>query len=278
MGRLSSRSSRALGDADIMTNFVASFDGIKIAYSDSGGAKPALVFVHGWSCNRSFWSSQTDFFAKAYRVIQIDLAGHGSSSLGRSTWTIDAFGRDVCAVIEGADLTDAILIGHSLGGTVAVSAANQMPGQISAVIGIETFRDITERYTAQELEFFEAALKKDLIGEVRRMAAAWFANGTTSAMLEETIINDMSTTDLKAAVPSALAIAGFDYEAELAALVPAFRLINAASDPGLYDPVRQIKDDFDVTFLENVSHFPMMEAPDKFNRALDVVLEGRAAQ
>ena len=269
---LSALSLPALSASHLMTGQVESFDGVTLSYDDAGGTLPPLVFVHGWSCNRTFWDNQTQAFAGTHRVIRIDLAGHGASGLGRTDWTIDAFGRDVAAVAAALDLQDIVLVGHSLGGPVVVKAANHMPERVAAVIGVDTFKDITESYTQAELDFFEAALSRDLNAEVRRMGEQWFARGNADAAMQADIIRQMSATDLTAAVPSALSMAGFDYAAELAVLKPPFRLINAANESRLYEPIREIKADFEVADLGAVSHFPMLEDPSGFNEALGAVL------
>ena len=56
-----------------------SIDGVPISYQVEGQGSPSLVFVHGWSCDRSYWAEQLSYFRKLYRVIAIDLAGHGDS-------------------------------------------------------------------------------------------------------------------------------------------------------------------------------------------------------
>ena len=56
-----------------------SSDGVDIHYEVYGKGEPTLVFIHGWSCDRSYWRAQVEYFAKQYQVITIDLAGHGES-------------------------------------------------------------------------------------------------------------------------------------------------------------------------------------------------------
>ena len=77
-----------------------SADGIPVCYEVRGGGAPALVFVHGWSCDRRYWNAQVDYFADRHQVVAIDLAGHGESGLGRTAWTMPCFGADVVAVVK----------------------------------------------------------------------------------------------------------------------------------------------------------------------------------
>ena len=251
-----------------MTKFATSKDGVQIAFGDTGGDGTALLFVHGWSCDRTYWKHQKAFFEPDYRVVTVDLAGHGESGLGREQWTIGSFGQDVVAVIEDLGLTDVVLIGHSLGGPVVIKAANEVPERVAAVFGVDSLKDVTTVYTQEELDFFEAGLQRDLNAEVQRMAQAWFPKNFADRGLEQSIIQDMSSAPLGAAIPSALAMAGFAYLEELERLEAPLRLVNVASDPTLYQPIKETKVDFSFAEIDGVSHFLMLEAPERFNGVL----------
>jgi pimeloyl-ACP methyl ester carboxylesterase len=60
-----------------MTATALSPDGFSIAYETLGEGSPALVFVHGWSCDRSYWAAQLEPFSRDFRVVAVDLAGQG---------------------------------------------------------------------------------------------------------------------------------------------------------------------------------------------------------
>ena len=66
-----------------MTEKVSSKDGVEIAYEVKGYGEPALVFVHGWCWDKSIWENQVKVFSAKYKVITIDLAGHGESGSNR---------------------------------------------------------------------------------------------------------------------------------------------------------------------------------------------------
>src|SRR5690348_10214559 len=54
-------------------------DGIHVQYRVYGKGEPALVFIHGWSCDSNYWREQVPEFAKKYTVVTVDLAGHGGT-------------------------------------------------------------------------------------------------------------------------------------------------------------------------------------------------------
>jgi non-heme chloroperoxidase len=95
-------------------------DGAKIYYEDQGRGQ-SIVLVHGWTCSSRFWQENVPELAKEFRVVTIDLRGHGNSSKILTGHTISQYARDVREVIEYLGLRDATLAGWSLGGPVVLS-------------------------------------------------------------------------------------------------------------------------------------------------------------
>jgi hypothetical protein len=81
-------------------NIAVSSDGTNIHFDVKGNGDVALVFVHGWCCDRTYWNSQLNYFASNDTVVTLDVAGHGASGKGRKKWTVPAFGRDIVAVMD----------------------------------------------------------------------------------------------------------------------------------------------------------------------------------
>lgn len=100
---------------------VPSADGVPISYEVRGQGATTLVFIHGWSCDRNYWRHQVDSMQGEYRVIALDLAGHGASGKDRTDWSTPNFANDVAAVIRATDAKNVVLIG---------------------VIGVEAFYDV----------------------------------------------------------------------------------------------------------------------------------------
>src|SRR3972149_3135128 len=73
---------------------VQSFDGEMISYNVYGSGDVTLLFVHGWSCDSRYWREQVPYFAKKYRVVTVDLAGHGHSGQNRKIYSQESFGQD----------------------------------------------------------------------------------------------------------------------------------------------------------------------------------------
>ena len=91
-------------------------DGTKLVYDVRGKGTPAFVFVHSWTCDRSFFAAQADHFARRHRVVSLDLRGHGESDKPQGPYPIAAYAADVAHVIDTLGLGKVVAVGHSMGG------------------------------------------------------------------------------------------------------------------------------------------------------------------
>ena len=97
----------------------AQMDGHNLHYWSMGRGEKALVFIHGWACDASFWQGQLGVFASAsHQVIALDLLGHGLSDKPELEYDFDVFIKGIRAVLDNAGVKEAVLCGHSLGGSL----------------------------------------------------------------------------------------------------------------------------------------------------------------
>jgi len=220
-------------------------DGVSIAYTVSGTGSPALVFVHGWMCDQTYWAAQAAAFSETHTVVTIDLAGHGESGIGREGWPLMAFGADVEAVVEALGLDRVILIGHSMGGPVVLEAARL------------------------QVAPFLAPFESDFPSTCRGLVASMFQEEADAALVER-IAADMSTGPPEIGI--ALMRGYIDYDAAAAfTAVPAaipIRCINSTMYASNVEGNRAYHEDFDVITMDGVGHFLMIERPQDFNTQL----------
>jgi non-heme chloroperoxidase len=105
-------------------DYLETEDGAKIYYEDHGEGQPILL-VHGWMCSSKFWQKNVPELATAFRVVTLDLRGHGNSSKTLTGHTIGQYARDVRQVIDHLGLQETVLVGWSMGGEVALSYYEQ---------------------------------------------------------------------------------------------------------------------------------------------------------
>jgi len=84
------------------------------------GSGPALVFLHGWSVDRSFFAAQESLAIEGFRVIAPDLPGHGDRDIGATPTTMAGLADDLSALLSDLRLEAATLVGWSMGATVAL--------------------------------------------------------------------------------------------------------------------------------------------------------------
>jgi len=251
-------------------------DGLNIVYEVRGKGDTALIFLHGWCGDRVWWKNQADAFAADYRVVTLDQAGHGESGKDRKKWSVDGLADDVQSIVKELGLKRVILVGHSMGGPVALAAAKRLPGTVVAVIGVDTLHNAEFKWPEEQskkfLEGFEADFKGTMHAGLKGMLpekadpelVKWI---TTRAVAQDPkmalgYMQDMSRIDPKTLLKEAK--------------VPV-RCIN--SGPGTQFAIPTATDvnkkyaDFKAVIIEGVGHFPMLEKPTEFNEKLREVLK-----
>jgi pimeloyl-ACP methyl ester carboxylesterase len=113
-------------------------DGTKLAYEDAGVGEPAIVLVHGIACHRAFMAPQAQFLRSRHRVVAIDLRGHGDSDAPCQRYTIGALADDVGWICEQLAIVNPVVVGHSLGGLVALELAASRPDLTRGVALIDS--------------------------------------------------------------------------------------------------------------------------------------------
>ena len=250
-------------------------DGVRIVYETwrrDSADEPALVFVHGWSCDRTYWTAQLVPFAKDFDVVAVDLAGHGESGRGREAWTIEAFGHDVAATVRALPHARVILIGHSMGGDVIVAAARQLPGRISGLVWVDTYSKLGTPHNPERVQAFVAKLRANFVEETRGLVRGMFPAQADRALVERVAL-DMSSAPPEiavAAVESALR-----YNDEIPQALRELQLPVVAINPDYRaNDIASLKQHgVETVVMPGVGHFLMMEDPDRFNAFLRRVID-----
>jgi pimeloyl-ACP methyl ester carboxylesterase len=247
-------------------------DGIPIAYETHGAGSTALVFVHGWSCDRTYWAAQIEPFARAFRVVTVDLAGHGESGVGRTAWTMGAFGGDVAAVVEALGPERAVLIGHSMGGDVIVEAARRLPGRVAGLIWVDVYKGLGPGRTLDEARTRIGPFRASFQEATREFVRGMFPPGADRSLVER-VAADMSSAPPEVALPAMES--AMTCKAEIVAALEELRLPAVAINPDDHPSDLESMDrhGFEVVLMPGLGHFPMMEDPARFNALLSDAVE-----
>lgn len=130
----------------------------------SAQSGPTLVFVHGWLLSRRYWQPMVERLSPRHPCLTYDMRGFGDSQAIAPTpitlesppqqYTLAAYAEDLAALLAHLNLEQVWIIGHSLGGSVALWAAHLFPDQVQGVICINAGGGI---YLKEEFERFRAA-------------------------------------------------------------------------------------------------------------------------
>ena len=251
---------------------VPSKDGTPISYEAYGLGEPALIFVHGWSCDARYWRRQAPLFSEQYRVVVLDLAGHGHSGAGRAQYTMESFGEDVRAVVEAEGIQHAILIGHSMGGSVIAEAARLMPNRVLGLIGVDTLENIEYAMTGEEAAKMTAPFEQNFQSACRQFVGGMIYTNTDPA-LREWILSDMSTEPPTVAVSAMKEMVNQYVTGDATKVFDSIHVpvitINGSLWPVNYEANRRHMVSYDAIIMKNADHFLMIDRPDEFNLALE---------
>ena len=92
-----------------------------------------LGVLHGFACNRTFLAPQMEHFAARHRVVSVDFLGHGESDTPEMEYRLPRFAADVARLLEHLNLKDVVVVGHSMGGAVALELATGWPELVRSV-------------------------------------------------------------------------------------------------------------------------------------------------
>jgi pimeloyl-ACP methyl ester carboxylesterase len=248
-------------------------DGVELAYTThparSESTAPAVVLVHGWLGNRTYWDSQVAVLTERHDVIALDLGGHGESGLGRTDWNLPAFGDDVVAVVEDADPDQVVLVGHSMGGDAVVFAARQLGDRVAGLVWVDAFRSLGHEQPAPPaaVDAFVAPFRDDFDLAIDQFVDRLLPPDADPALAER-VAADMKGAHREVALGSI----GYALNREpgvLAALSEIKAPVVALNpDDGSTDAESLRRYGVEPVLLSGVGHFSMLEDPAQLSQVL----------
>jgi pimeloyl-ACP methyl ester carboxylesterase len=252
-------------------------EGIRVHYESYGRGKEAVVFIHGWTCDLTFWRGQAPFYQKR-RSLLIDLPGHGRSGKPDVAYTQERFARAVEAAMRDAGVEKAVLVGHSMGGPVVLTFLRLFPAQAKAVVLVDAFFPATptddverERQKAQGASFAAAWRGPDSRERAEKMVASMFTEQTTPALREEIRAKMLAApAHVRASAFEGMFLMEPPRAGETFG-VPALALMTKSPSRAGYDGrLRALFPNLrNYEAWEGAGHFLMRESPERFNRALE---------
>jgi pimeloyl-ACP methyl ester carboxylesterase len=245
----------------------ASVDGANIHWT-SKGSGPAIIFVHGWTCDESSWQGQVPAFSQRYRVITLDLPGHGKSDLPKGgKFSMELFARAVEAVRSEAKVERAVFVGHSMGTPVIRTYALMYPARVAGLVlvdGLVQVAGAPTGFTPPPMVGKEGMQARD------KMVRGMFGPATTP-QLQEHILKMMLGTKEATAAGAMAATWDQSWVKNDPITVPVLG-VYAARPLASRETIARIFPKVEYHEIPGSAHFLMMEKPDEFNQLLGAFL------
>lgn len=237
-------------------------NGIQLAYAHHGEGEP-VVLIHGFPLDHSIWEETIGFLQHNCQLIIPDVRGFGHSSTLASPYSMEDMASDLAGLLDHQGLEKATLIGHSMGGYIALAFARLYPKRVAGLVLVssqaqgdtpeqkkgryETADRVAEEGVKIVLDAMLAKLSADKtiqesIGEVIARQEPSGVAGALKAMAER---SDSSSVLSDALFPILILHGDNDQ------LIPIQRA----------EQMKELSDMADLIVLEGVGHMPMMEVP-----------------
>jgi pimeloyl-ACP methyl ester carboxylesterase len=113
-------------------------DGVRLAYTEGGSGPSSIVLIHGWLGDHTALAPQFAHFKQTHRTLAMDLRGHGQSDKPEQDYTVAGFADDISWLCAQLDVVKPVLIGHSMGGNIALEIAAHYPDRARAIVLLDT--------------------------------------------------------------------------------------------------------------------------------------------
>ncbi|RME87096.1 MAG: alpha/beta fold hydrolase [Anaerolineae bacterium] len=244
-------------------------NGITLAYERRGRGAP-LVLLHGFPLDHTIWDEVAPLLEGRADVILPDLRGHGASEAPESSYSIDDMADDVTALLDHLGVERATVVGHSMGGYVALAFAQRHLDRLAGLglVATHAAADSPERRAAREAQMKEVAEKG-----VAPLAEGMSAKLTRDPALAARLRNLILKTKPAGVIGALRAMAGRPDRREFlpSVDVPAVVVIgldDAILPPELGREMASLLPQARLFEIAGVGHMPMMEAPRQVAEAL----------
>jgi (E)-2-((N-methylformamido)methylene)succinate hydrolase len=248
------------------------------AYLDVGIGE-AMVFIHGVGLNADAWQPQINEFSGTHRVIAIDMPGHGESRLSNTAATLDDHVQHVTDLLNALEIPAAYVIGHSMGGLVAIGFALKHPGKVLRLAVLNSvYKRSAEKRAAVQARALEISVS-GTSGDIEVPLERWFGPRSQQLPVAHDVRNWLMSVSSKgyAAAYSLFASSDEAFAGKLGGLdMPALFATGSNDGNSTPDMAKTMASETPrgkVLVLEGARHMMNLENPAAVNAALRELLQ-----
>lgn len=260
-------------------------NGIDMVYEECGvGKEKSIVLLHGFCGSSHYWHKVCPLLSDSYHIIMPQLRGHGETSVPEGVYTMEMMAEDILALLDMLKVDKTVMLGHSLGGYVALAFAEKYMDRLSGLglIHSTAFPD-TEEQLRKRLGDIDAIREAGIAAYVTELVPKLFPRSKLGKLREE--VEEMIEIGLKMKPEGAIStLKGMMIRPDRSAILTnaPFPILLVAGTEDEVIPVEatySVTDDhsFESTYgyphisentFEGVAHLSLVEVPDQLSRVI----------
>jgi pimeloyl-ACP methyl ester carboxylesterase len=240
-----------------------------LAVDDGGRGGIPVVLLHSLAGNSGQWAGVLDHLRAGRRALAIDLRGHGQSEApANGDYSFAAMADDVGAVVDSLGLERFVLVGHSMGGGVALVYAGAHPERVAGLLLLDPIGDGT-RIPAAESQSFLGNLEQSYDSMIQ---GYWGQIAGSNVAVRERLLRDLRATPREAVTRGLRQVMQFDPQPALARYRgPMLSIVTPTNDQAF--SLHRVGKGFPHRMVEGTGHWIQLDKPDVFNQLLDGFLQ-----
>lgn len=241
------------------------------------GQGPSLLFIHGLGSSGQDWSEQVAFFSKDFKVITVDVRGHGQTGKPPGPYSIKLFADDAAAFIRSLGLSPVHVVGISMGGMIAFQLAVSHPELLKSMSIVNSGPEMVAHSFRERLQIFQRLVIFRLLGmrKIGEIISGRLFPKNEQEELRNTMIERWAQNAKRAYMDSFKALVGWSV-AEYISNIHIPTLVIAADED--YTPV-SLKEAYvsnmpnaRLVVINDSRHATPLDQPEEFNKTLAAFL------
>lgn len=245
-------------------------NGIDLHYKIEGEGEP-LLLIHGLGSSQLDWECQTPYFSKNYKVITVDLRGHGRSGKPPGRYSIKLFADDAAVLLKELDLCPAHIHGISMGGATGLHLASHYPGLVRSLVVTNMSANLPVKNFKQKKMYYSRVLITKFLGtgKMGEIIAKNVFPKEDQVKLRDLLKERWAKNEKKPYLNSLRALKNWDIRSDLHKIKAPTLIVHSEND---YTPL-EVKEEYaakienaEIEIVPDAFHIVNVEKPEIYNK------------